>query len=180
MNKRLCWLGLATIAAMVAGCGGAEPVQADGHAQEPVQEHAQEHAAAAEGIEVTQPWSREVPPQAPVAAGFMGIHNHGPGDDRLLSVSSDAAERVEIHEVRHEDGVARMRELPDGLPLPAGQGVELQPGGYHLMFIAPVDGFKAGHGVKATLVFAEAGRVDVEFEVRPASATGPGQDHHHH
>src|SRR5690606_16920183 len=72
MNKRLCWLGLATIAAMVAGCGGAEPVQADGHAQEPVQEHAQEHAAAAEGIEVTQPWSREVPPQAPVAAGFMG------------------------------------------------------------------------------------------------------------
>lgn len=131
-------------------------------------------------IEVTQAWSRETPPNAPVAAGFMTLRNRGASDDRLVSVTSAAAGRVEIHEMRHEDGVARMRELSDGLRLPAGQAVELKPGGYHLMFIAPVARFHAGDKVAATLVFEKTGAVEVEFEVRGMGAAKKEDAHAHH
>src|SRR5690606_18465483 len=105
------------IAIALAGCG-----------QAPQQ-------ALAGTVEVDLPWSREVPAEAPVAGGFLTIHNRGSADDRLVTVRTDAAERVEIHETRREGDMVRMRALPDGLPLPAGDTVELRPGGYHLMFI---------------------------------------------
>lgn len=132
------------------------------------------HQPHAEGLDVVSPWSRAIPPSAPVAAGFMTLRNHQAQDDRLLAVRSDAAERVEIHEVRHEDGMARMRELTDGLMLPAGETVELKPGGYHLMFIGPVEArFVAGGQVAATLVFEQAGEREVAFDVRPVDAGAP-------
>lgn len=133
-------------------------------------------------LEVSVPWSRAIPPGAPVAAGFVTIRNRGNVDDRLIEVRSAAADRVEIHEIRHEDGVARMRQLKDGLRLPAGDTVALKPGGYHLMFITPRDGFVASGQVIATLVFEKAGSLDVVFDVRPlAAAEASGNsDHAHH
>lgn len=133
-------------------------------------------------LEVSVPWSRAIPPGAPVAAGFVTIRNTADADDRLVEVLSDAAERVEIHEVRHEDGMARMRQLKDGLPLPGDETVVLKPGGYHLMFIAPRDGFVASGKVVATLVFEKAGRLDVAFDVRSLGATEASDDagHAHH
>ncbi len=163
MMKMKPWLlALALLAVGFAGCGQAgQPAHFD-------------------GVTVTAPWAREIPPNAPVAGGFLSIHNGGATDDRLLAVRSEAAERVEIHEVRHEDGMARMRELADGLALPAGATVELKPGGYHLMFIAPGEDFTAGRRIPATLVFAVAGEMAVEFEVRAAAATGQPSPHAHH
>jgi len=136
-------------------------------------------------VQVTQAWSRAIPPNAPVAAGFMTLRNAGRDDDRLVAVRSASAARVEIHEIRHEHGVARMRELAGGLPLPAGATVELAPGGYHLMFIDPGEGFVAGARVAATLVFERAGEREVVFEVRAIGATrgaqaGDGEHHQGH
>ena len=138
-------------------------------------------ATQGEGLVVESPWSRAVAPHAPVAAGYMTVRNGASVDDRLVEVRSEAAERVEIHEVRHEDGMARMRPLPEGVQVAAGATVEFKPGGYHLMFITPADGlFVAGHGVPATLVFEQAGEVTVEFEVRELGATQPEGGHEHH
>jgi len=161
MKKRNGWL-LALLALGLAGCG-----------------EVQHHQRVGE-LEITMPWSREIPPNAPVAAGFLSIRNGGASDDRLVGVRSDAAERVEIHEMRHEDGMARMRELADGLMIPAGATVELKPGGYHLMFIAPKDGFRQDGVVPATLQFDKAGEAEVAFKVRPMTATGrPSANTHH-
>lgn len=160
MKTKLSWM--AGIALLLAGCTPAE------------------HPQHAEGLEVTAAWSRAVPAQAPVAAGYMTIRNHGQADDRLLAVRSDAAGRVEIHEVRHEDGIARMRELEGGLLLPVGEAIEFEPGGYHLMFVAPDEGFAAGRHVAATLVFEKAGEQAVEFEVRSAAADPGHGEHAHH
>ena len=162
MMKRFL-AGIALIAGLAA-CGPHAPAVGEG------------------GIEVHAAWSRAIPQGAPVAAGFVSIRNGGAADDRLLAVRTDAAERVEIHEVRHEDGMARMRELADGLPVPAGGTVALAPGGYHLMFIAPGDGFVAGGTVAATLVFEHAGELPVGFEVRAvdAGAPAPADPHAHH
>lgn len=136
--------------------------------------------APGDGLVVEAPWSRAVPPQAPVAAGYMMVRNGGAADDRLLEVRSEAAARVEIHEVRQEDGVARMRPMADGVPVAAGGSVEFKPGGYHLMFITPGDGFVAGNHVPATLVFEQAGEMAVQFEVRELGTTQQDDGHEHH
>lgn len=164
------WL-LAILALGLAGCGEVQHHQPVGEPGELGE------------LEVTTPWSREIPPNAPVAAGFLSIRNGGGVDERLVGVRSDASESVEIHEVRHEDGMARMRELADGLPLPAGEMVELKPGGYHLMFIGPREGrFIAGNRVAATLAFEQAGEREVVFEVRAVDAgtNAPADAQSHH
>jgi copper(I)-binding protein len=66
----------------------------------------------------------------------------------------------------------RMRQLADGLALPAGSTVVLKPGGYHLMFIKPVRALAEGERFDATLVFQRAGKVKVVFEVRAMGAGG--------
>ena len=180
------------LALALAGCGqdGQESAQAgqQDRSQEADQHddarHDQQHDSHTRWqlgeLDVSAPWSRAIPPAAPVAAGYLSIHNRGSHDDRLVEVRSTAAARVEIHELRHEDGMARMRQLPDGLPLPAGDTVELRPGGYHLMFITPGEGFVAGSQVDATLVFERAGELAVQFEVRPIGAQSAGEGHDHH
>ena len=127
---------------------------------------------AAPQMEISRPWSRAVPPGAPVAAGYFAIRNRSGVDDRLVEVRSAAARRVEIHQVRHEGGTMRMRQLADGLPLPEGRMVVLEPGRYHLMFIAPMDVFEAGRRVPVTLVFEHAPPVEVALVVRSMADTG--------
>lgn len=124
------------------------------------------------GIAIEAPWIRLPPPPAAVAAGYLGLRNGGAVADRLLAVETDAATRVEIHEMREDDGMMRMRQLEAGLELLSGAHVELRPGGYHLMLMEPKADLAVGTRVPAVLVFEHAGRVPVEFEVR--SATGQG------
>ena len=131
-------------------------------------------------LRVDDPWARATPPGAPVAGGFMTVRNLGDRPDRLVSVRSAAAEKVEIHEMRADDGMMRMRMLPDGLDFPAGASVTLQPGGYHLMFIRPRQPFVADGVVPATLVFERAGSVDVQLQVRDAGARDAKGGHAHH
>ena len=123
-----------------------------------------------DGVRAVDAWSRATPAVAPVAGGFLTLVNDGDKDDRLLRIESAVAERVELHEMRHEDGVMRMRELSDGLVVPAHGKVELRPGGYHLMFIKPKRAFVEGERFDATLVFQRAGRIKVMFEVRAMGA----------
>jgi len=129
---------------------------------------------------VSVPWARETPPNAPVAGGFLTVQNKGRTDDRLMSVESLAAARVEIHEVREDGGVARMHQVQGGLPIAAGKTVVLKPGGYHLMFIRPTERWVAGDKVKTTLIFQNAGRVEVLFDVRSLTGQAASHDQSHH
>lgn len=85
--------------------------------------------------------------------------------DRLVSVSTPVAGRTEIHESRMESNMMMMRELKEGLPLPAGQAVELKPGGNHIMLLAVADPLRAGQTVPLTLTFASAPAVEVQATV---------------
>lgn len=138
----------------------------------------QDHARIGK-LDVSAPWSRETPPTARVAAGYLSIRNRGRQDDRLLAVESTAARRVEIHQSRTDGGVMRMRLLADGLPIPAGQTVILAPGGSHLMFIDTVRPPTAGERLDAVLVFRDAGRLPVAFEVRGMAAPSEASHAHH-
>lgn len=139
-----------------------------------------------QALQVGEAWSRGVPPNAPVAAGYLSLANGSATDERLLEVRMEAAERVEIHEMIHGgDGTMQMRELTGGLALPAGQVVDLRPGGLHLMFFGPDTAqWQAGGSVPATLVFEQAGEREVSFEVYapgegPPAATDPAAHQAH-
>ncbi|RZJ25760.1 MAG: copper chaperone PCu(A)C [Brevundimonas sp.] len=87
------------------------------------------------------------------------------GADTLVSVSTPAAGRVEIHESRIESNMMMMRQLPEGLPLPAGQTVELKPGGNHIMLLAVANPLTVGQTIPLTLNFAAAGPVTVQATI---------------
>lgn len=135
------------------------------------------------GLTVERPWARAMPPMTKVGAGYLGVANAGDAADRLVSVETPRAREVQIHEMSMENGVAKMRHMPDGLEIPAGGSATLQPGGYHLMFMGVEQSFEEGETVPATLTFEKAGSVEVEFEVAPvgapapASAAGGAMDH---
>lgn len=181
MTPKTRWtLAIAMLVALT-GCGRHDT---DAHAAQATTQPPPAPAAKAQpataGMTLEQAWARAVPPNAPVAGGYLRLRNDSGSHDRLLQVRSAAATRVEIHEVRHEDGMARMRQLPDGLPVAAGDTLEMRPGGYHLMFIGPGDAFSEGNRIPATLVFERAGEVAAEFEVQPVGSAGPDPGHQHH
>ena len=64
-----------------------------------------------------------------------------------------------------DDGVMKMRPLPNGIEIKPGETVELKPGSYHLMFVGLKQPFEKGKRVKGTLQFEKAGTVDVEYVV---------------
>lgn len=93
-------------------------------------------------------------------------------DDRLTAVESPAANLVQIHESRMEGGMMMMRELRDGLALPAGQAVALEPGGNHLMLLGVKEPLAAGDTVALTLTFATSAPVEVTATVGQPAAAG--------
>jgi periplasmic copper chaperone A len=130
-------------------------------------------------LKIEQPWSRATPPAGRVGAGYLNVVNRGAAPDRLVSASSPAAGRVEIHEMRMDGNVMRMRELPSGLPVAAGETVALKPGGFHLMLMELRAPLKQGSKVPMTLVFERAGKVEIELSVESAGARDAGPKHTH-
>ena len=102
----------------------------------------------------------------------MTIRNKGATPDRLTGGSADFA-TVEVHQMTSENGVSKMRELKDGLNIPAHGSVGLSPGGYHLMFTHLTHPLTKGDSVKAMLNFEHAGPVEVEFNVMGIGLRGP-------
>jgi copper(I)-binding protein len=90
---------------------------------------------------------------------------------RLQSASTPAAGLAEVHEMRLEGDIMRMQALKDGLDLPAGQTVELKPGGYHLMLLDLKSPLAKGSTVALTLVFVDAKGVQTQSELQVPVAT---------
>lgn len=124
-------------------------------------------------ISVEDAWIRATPPGAKTAAGYIIIR--ADSADRLLGVTSPAAQRVETHITVQEGDVARMREVK-GYDLPANSTLQLKPGGAHLMFVNIKAPMKEGMTVPATLKFEHLGDFAVEFQVRPLAG---GEQHGH-
>ncbi|MBD8735378.1 copper chaperone PCu(A)C [Sphingomonas sp. CFBP 13706] len=124
-------------------------------------------------LTISQPWSRATSPRATVGAGFLTIRNAGAQADRLISATSPRAERVEIHTMSMDGGVMRMRQLVDGLVVPAGGDATLAPSGNHIMLIGLKSPLKAGERIPATLRFARAGTVTVQFATGGAGDSAP-------
>lgn len=133
------------------------------------------HDYTAGEIRIGHPWTRAAGANAN-GAGFMTLSNTGSQPDRLLSAASPIARVVELHTHVREGEVMRMRPVRD-IPVPAGQTVELRPGGLHIMLIGLNAPLQQGGRVPLTLRFERAGEVQVELAVEAAGARGSGHRH---
>jgi uncharacterized protein YcnI/copper(I)-binding protein len=129
-------------------------------------------------IAVETPWSRATPGGATVAAGYVKIANTGSKSDTLVGATFTGAGRVEIHEMSMTDGIMKMRAMPGGIEIKAGETVELAPGGMHLMLMELGAPLKEGQKIKGSLVFKNAGEIAVEFDVAPLGASGAPHSQH--
>ncbi|TAD71318.1 MAG: copper chaperone PCu(A)C [Sphingomonadales bacterium] len=132
---------------------------------------------AASFIAVTEPWSRETAEGQNAGGAFMTIANTGTAADRLTGGSTPVAGRVEIHTMSMDGGVMRMRQLADGLEIPAGGEVTLKPGSYHVMLMDLKQPLKAGDKVPLTLTFKGAGTFETDLVVTPAGTMAPEMKH---
>lgn len=131
-------------------------------------------------LNISVPFTRATLPNAPVGGGFLTIENTGAEADRLISATSSVAKDTQIHSMAMEGDVMKMRELSDGLELPAGETVVLAPGGFHIMFMGLSQPFVEGETVTVTLTFDKAGTVEVPLPVMSPAADAPGAMEHSH
>ena len=131
------------------------------------------HAYKAGHLTINHPWARETAAGQAYGGGFMTVTNDGDTPDRLMAGATPAATELQLHKMTMEGMVMRMRQVTDGLVIPAHGMLELKPGSFHVMFIGLKHPLKLGSMVPATLRFEHAGTVHVAFLVEPAGATEP-------
>lgn len=166
------------VVALMAACAPAatpEP-QADGHHDETI---------TVGNLEITDAWVRPatqiggdamatpasgqtemgMDPNTVLSAAYFVIHNEGGEADKLMSAASEVAEAVELHNVKMENDVMTMFQVPY-IEVAADEHTTLKPGSYHVMLIGLKQDLKVGEHVSLTLNFEKAGSVTFEAEVR--------------
>ncbi len=137
-------------------------------------------------IAISNAWARPTVEGQQGGGGFVTLINHGKSDDRLIGASSPAAGHMELHTMKIENNVMRMRQVPN-IEIKAGETVELKPGGLHVMFMDLKQPLITGSKAPVTLQFEKAGTVTIEFTIQPrpsnamikTSEAAQAMDHEH-
>lgn len=141
--KRLVFLVIVATSLLLTACGGGDS-----------------------GITVNEPWARSSPMMERAGAAYMVLENSGSEDDKLVSVTTDVAMMVELHETKEVNGMMEMAPVSGGIVIPANGQVELKPGGYHVMLMQLNEELVAGDTINLTLQFENAGEMQITAEVR--------------
>ncbi|HBU30265.1 MAG: hypothetical protein A2X71_09760 [Thiobacillus sp. GWE1_62_9] len=131
--------------------------------------------AWAANVSVTDAWARATMPGQKVSGAYMQIQSDA--DARLLGASSPAVPRVEVHEMKMDGDVMRMREV-QSIDLPKGKTVSLEPGGFHIMLMNLPKPIAAGDVIPLTLVVESGGKRQT-VEVKAQARAVGGAMHHH-
>ncbi|MBS0340360.1 MAG: copper chaperone PCu(A)C [Proteobacteria bacterium] len=136
-------------------------------------------------VEVSNAWVRRAVPGQSGTGAFMTLKS--PAGARLVGASTPVAGVAEVHEMKMEGDTMKMRAVSQGLELPAGQAVELKPGGYHLMLTDLKQAVNVGTTVAITLRFVDAKGVASEQTLQvpvaigaPDGAASGGEHQHQH
>lgn len=150
--------------------------------------HSQIAAQTAKDAIIEGAWIRTAVPGQSGTGGFMTITAQQ--SMKLIGLTSPVAGVAEVHEMKMEGNVMRMREVAGGLDLPAGKAVELKPGGYHVMLMQLKSALPVDTKVPLTLTFMNAkgdkSSIDLQVPVAvraPVSAPGSmssDMKHGHH
>lgn len=128
-------------------------------------------------VTVADAWVRVTLPGQKVSGAYMRIQSNV--DAKLIGVSSPAVPRVEMHEMKMDGDIMRMREVKT-IELPKGRAVALEPGGYHIMLMNPPKPIAAGDLIPLRLTIESGGkRQTVEVKAEARAPNQPMQHHHH-
>ena len=131
-------------------------------------------------VKVQNAWARATAPGQAVAGVFMDLSAERPMS--VVGGASPAAERVELHTMSMQEGVMVMRKVPE-IRLPAGQTVQLKPGGLHVMLIGLKAPLQEGQTVPLTLQVRDAGgktqEMAVQAQVRRQGEPAGSMQHRH-
>jgi copper(I)-binding protein len=132
-------------------------------------------------LQIDHPWARALPAVAKNGAVYLEIRNAGTASDRLVAISTPAAESAELHRTQVDGAIARMGELVT-LEIKPGDSALLHPGGPHIMLNGLKLPLKAGTEFPLTLRFERAGPVELEIRVEraPSHAPAPPPSAHSH
>ncbi|MEQ1658969.1 MAG: copper chaperone PCu(A)C [Hylemonella sp.] len=129
-------------------------------------------AVHAQTVEVREAWVRSTVPNQKSSGAFMKLT--AKEGTRLIGADSPVAGITEVHEMKMEGDVMKMRAV-SALELPAGKTVELKPGGYHVMLMDLKTALKKDSTIPLTLLFKDAKGVESKVEVQlPVRGMAPG------
>jgi len=135
-------------------------------------------SAAQAQVDIKSAWVRATVPHQMGTGAFMQLT--AAKETRLVAASSSLTPVVEIHEMKLQDNVMKMRQV-DAVNLPAGRTVEFEPGGYHIMLMELKEQVKEGTTVPLTLVFedrkGQRQTVEVQAPVRALTADSKPAGH---
>ncbi len=124
--------------------------------------------AAQAQVKVDDPWVRATVAPQKATGAFMQLTSAKAA--KVVAASSPVADMVEIHEMKMDDGVMKMRAV-DALALPAGQTVALKPGSYHVMLMGLKGAIKAGDTVPLTLTVEGEDKQRSTVEIKAQART---------
>ena len=130
---------------------------------------------------VSDPWSQELPPNAPTVAAYFVIHNSSETPDRLLSVETPVADKAELHEHVMQGDLMKMQQVPN-VAVPAKGELTFAPMAYHVMLLGLKDRSLLADGKQfpLTLTFEKAGKVEVEVSVQKVPPMAAHEHKHAH
>jgi len=121
-------------------------------------------------IVISNQWARPILGAGRPGGAYFKIENKGNTADKLMSVTSTASPRLEIHEHTMKDGVMKMSQV-DYIEIGPGENVELKPGGYHIMIFDTATQYKDGDQIDLTLHFEKAGAITKTVNVTSTAPT---------
>ncbi|MEW6413643.1 MAG: copper chaperone PCu(A)C [Pseudomonadota bacterium] len=133
-------------------------------------------SAWAVNVSVADAWARATMPGQKVSGAYMKLT--ADADAKLIGASSPAVPRVEMHEMKMDGEVMRMREVR-AIDLPRGKTVSLEPGGYHIMLMNLARPIAAGEVIPLTLTIESGGKRQT-VEVKAEARMPGGMQHHQH
>ncbi len=129
-------------------------------------------AVLSQSVDVKGAWARATVQGQKASGAFMTLT--AKDGAKLVGVLSPVAGVVEVHEMKMDGDVMKMRAVEGGLDLPAGKAVELKPGGYHVMLMDLKTPLQKDTTIPLTLVLKNAKGVESKTEIRvPVSTTPP-------
>ena len=131
-------------------------------------------------LAVDNAWARFSAPGMTMSGVFMNIDNESGHDDVLVGGSTPVGDKVELHNHVNDNGVMRMREVPGGIAVAAGETVKLQPGGLHMMLMGLKKPLKVGDTFALTLKFKQAKPQTVTVTVQTGADKMPAAMPHQH
>lgn len=130
-------------------------------------------------LKIDHPYARATVAGQPSGGAYLSVENTGNEGDKLLGATSPAAKSVEIHNMKMDGNVMKMREVGEVELKPMSTVTMAPGGGYHIMLMGLAQPLKVGDKFPMTLTFQKAGKIEVSVSVDDLKGKLPEAAHQH-